>query len=209
MSLKVINLGLPKSGTTTLGKALEAAGYRVADHRLRAREEDTPGKRRIFVGGLLYRGLYDHGDPMALMREYDALAEISFIHGKFSVWPQFDFAMLQAIRACHPDVRFIATRRDPVAHSKSIMRWNNLGSRRLPASTVPGLPIGYGKSEEQQQRWIEGHYEALAHWFRDDPAYLEIDVSAPDAQSQVAAHVGRDLPWWGKANVNRKAGGDS
>lgn len=207
MSLKVVNLGLPKSGTTTLGKALKLAGFNVADHRLRDREEDRPGKRRIFVGSLLYKGLYEQGDPMAFMREYDAVSEISFIHGKFSVWPQFDFAMLKILKDLYPEVKFIATRRDADSHSKSIMAWNNLGTTRLPASSVPGLPIGYGKTAEQQMLWIDGHYEALKHWFREDPGYLELDVADPDAQGKVSTFLGRDLPWWGKANVNRKAKG--
>ncbi|MDE4275603.1 sulfotransferase family protein [Phaeobacter gallaeciensis] len=205
MSLKVINLGLPKSGTTTLGKALSQAGYSVADHRLRDREEDKPGKRRIFVGSLLYKGLYERGDPMAYLDGFDALSEVSFIHGKFSVWPQFDFALLQVLKDLNPGLKFIATRRDAASHSKSIMAWNNLGTARLPASTVPGLPIGYGKTPEQQMIWIDGHYEALKHWFREDPDYLEINVADAGAQARVGAFLGRDLPWWGQANVNRKA----
>ncbi|MEN8741094.1 MAG: sulfotransferase [Phaeobacter gallaeciensis] len=205
MSLKVINLGLPKSGTTTLGKALSQAGYSVADHRLRDREEDKTGKRRIFVGSLLYKGLYERGDPMAYLDGFDALSEVSFIHGKFSVWPQFDFALLKVLKDLNPGLKFIATRRDAASHSKSIMAWNNLGTARLPASTVPGLPIGYGKTPEQQMIWIDGHYEALKHWFREDPDYLEINVADPDAQARVGAFLGRDLPWWGQANVNRKA----
>lgn len=205
MSLKVVNLGLPKSGTTTLGKALKLAGFNVADHRLRDREEDRPGKRRIFVGSLLYKGLYERGDPMAFMPEYDAVSEISFIHGKFSVWPQFDFAMLKVLKDLYPEVKFIATRRDAESHSKSIMAWNNLGTTRLPSSTVPGLPIGYGKTADHQMLWIDGHYEALKHWFRNDPDYLELDVADPEAQRKVSTFLGCDLPWWGKANVNRKA----
>ncbi|MCD9146487.1 sulfotransferase [Pseudophaeobacter flagellatus] len=205
MVLKVINLGLPKSGTTTLNRALSQAGYHVADHRLKEREQDRPGKRRVFVGSLLYKGLYEVGDPMAYMQDYDAVSEISFIHGKFSIWPQFDFAMIKALQDLYPEARFIATRRDAESHSKSIMAWNNLGTTRLPASTVPGLPIGYGKTADQQMRWIDGHYEALAHWFRDDSRYLELDIASPDAQAQVGRHLNRDLPWWGKANVNKKA----
>jgi len=205
MVLKVINLGLPKSGTTTLNRALSRAGYHVADHRLKEREEDRPGRRRVFVGSLLYKGLYEVGDPMAYMQEYDAVSEISFIHGKFSIWPQFDFAMIKVLQDLYPEARFIATRRDAASHSKSIMAWNNLGTTRLPASTVPGLPIGYGKTADQQMRWIDGHYEALAHWFRDDPRYLELDIANPDAQAQVSRHLNRDLPWWGEANVNKKA----
>lgn len=203
MSLKVVNLGLPKSGTTTLGRALAQAGFKVADHRLRAQEEDRPGKRRIFVGGLLYKGLYERGDPMAFLPGYDALSEISFIHGKHSVWPQFDFALLHVLKTLYPEVKFIATRRDTEDHARSIMGWTNLGTSRLPASTVPGLPIGYGKSGDEQMIWIDGHYTALAHWFRGSADYLELDVAAADAQARVAAFLGRDLPWWGRANASR------
>ncbi len=46
MSLEVINLGLPKSGTTTLRRALSEAGYHVADHRIKALENsDDPSDR--------------------------------------------------------------------------------------------------------------------------------------------------------------------
>ncbi len=204
MSLKVVNLGLPKSGTTTLARALNAAGYRVADHRLRDAEQDRPGKRRVFVANLLYRGLYEHDDPMALMPDHDAISEMSFIHGKFSVWPQCDFMLLRHLKRAYPELKFIATRRAAVSHSRSIMAWNNLGRTRLPASPVPGLPIGYGKTEEEQVRWINAHHDALNHWFRDDPDFLELDVSDPDAQSKVSNFLGRVMPWWGQANVNKK-----
>jgi hypothetical protein len=205
MSLSVVNLGLPKSGTTTLAQALARAGLKVADHRLKEREEDRPGKRRVFVANLLYRGYFQSGDPMELMPEFDAISEMSFIHGRFSVWPQCDFALLGAMRDHHPGMKFIATRRDAAALSASMMNWNNLGKTRLPASHIPGLPPGFGATEGEQMRWIEGHYRSLRHWFRDDPDFLELDVAAPDAQARVAALLGRDLPWWGQANVNRKA----
>ena len=205
MSLEIVNLGLPKSGTTTLARALAAAGHRVADHRLRDKEEDRPGRRRIFVANLLYRGLYEHDDPMALLPGYTAISEMSFIHGKHSVWPQCDFILLRALKDRYPKVKFIATRRDAHSHSRSIMAWNNLGTTRLPNNPVPGLPVGYGKTEDQQIRWINGHHAALNHWFRDDPDFLELDVAAPDAQDRAAAFLGTDLPWWGKANVNKKA----
>ncbi len=205
MTLEVVNLGLPKSGTTTLARALQEAGYKVADHRLKDKEEDRPGKRRIFVANLLYRGLYEHDDPMALLPDYSAISEMSFIHGNHSVWPQCDFTMLRALKARYPALKFIATRRDAAAHSASIMRWNNLGTTRLPNNPVPGLPVGYGKTTGEQIRWINSHHDALRHWFRDDPDFLEIDVADDDAQNRVATFLGREMPWWGKANVNRKA----
>ena len=38
MSLRVVNLGLPKTGTTTLARALKMAGFKVADHRVRPKQ---------------------------------------------------------------------------------------------------------------------------------------------------------------------------
>jgi hypothetical protein len=110
--------------------------------------------------------------------------------------------MLLALRKLHPRLCFVATRRDTEQMAHSIMRWNNLGKLRLPLSTVPGLPVGYGHEIDEQMIWIDGHYEALAHWFRNDPLYLELDVAAPDAQYKLARFLGRPLPWWGQSNIN-------
>ncbi|MCK5502679.1 MAG: sulfotransferase family protein, partial [Tritonibacter mobilis] len=45
-------------------------------------------------------------------------------------------------------------------------------------------------------------YEALAHWFRNDPLYLELDVAAPDARLRLERFLGRPVPWWGQSNIN-------
>lgn len=205
MSLDVINLGLPKSGTTTLKHALMAAGYSVADHRLKDREMPHDPTDRAFVGAMLYEGLYKFGDPAALLRDYDALSEVSFIYGGNSVWPQCDHALLLALRKVHPKLRFVATRRDTEEMARSIMRWNNLGKLRLPLSNVPGLPVGYGHELDEQMIWIDGHYEALAHWFRNDPFYMEVDVADPKVVPRLERFLGRKLPWWGQANANPDA----
>jgi len=202
MGLDVINLGLPKSGTTTLKNALIRAGYRVADHRIKDQEDPADPSDRVFVGNLMYEGLYKYGDPAALLAGYTALSEVSFIYGGNSVWPQCDHAMLLALRKLHPKLRFVATRRATEEMARSIMRWNNLGKLRLPLSTVPGLPVGYGHDIDEQMIWIDGHYEALAHWFRDDPLYLEVDVAAADAPQRLERFLGRRLPWWGHSNIN-------
>ncbi|TNJ42772.1 sulfotransferase [Phaeobacter sp. B1627] len=204
MSLEIINLGLPKSGTTTLKRALTEAGYSVADHRVKSLEDKTNPADRVFVGALMYEGLYKYGDPAALFKGVQALSEISSIYGGHSIWPQCDHAMLLALRKLHPELRFVATRRDTEALAHSIMRWSNLGTQRIPRSTVPGLPPGYGHEIDEQMIWIDGHYEALAHWFRDDPLYLELDVAAPDAAMQLERFLGREIPWWGQANINPK-----
>lgn len=202
MSLRVVNLGLPKSGTTTLARALRRACLTVADHRIRARQTDDPDLQRAFVGELLYRGYFEAGDPGAYLKGFAALTEISVLREDKSLWPQSDFALILAIRARHPGVRFLASRRDAFEMSQSMLAWSDLGTARLPASDVPGLPHGYGQTSKERVQWIEGHYAALRSFFGGAGDFLEFDVADPEAPARIGAFLGRDLPWWGKSNAN-------
>ena len=197
--MKLINLGLPKSGTTTLGQALGEAGFTVADWRIR-----TPDIRG-FVGKLMYEGYFTTGDPLSLMPAYDAFTEISVVRDGLNFWPQTDFGLIQAIRAHHPDARFLLTRRDPTALADSMDRWSNLGRRRLPQSSVPGLPEGYGKAHDQKIRWIEGHYAFVDHIFAGSNVYLSVDVTQDGAKDAIETFIERPLPWWGVANAGKTA----
>ncbi|QBF31403.1 sulfotransferase family protein [Thalassococcus sp. S3] len=202
MSLRVVNLGLPKSGTTTLARALKLAGLKVADHRIRVRQTQNKTLHRQYVGDLLYRGYFETGDPAAYLEEFPAISEMSVLRDGQSLWPQTDAALIAAIRAHHPGVKFLASRRDPFEMSQSILGWSDLGTERLPAANVPGLPVGYGETSKERETWITGHYAHLAMLFRDDPDFLEFDVADKSARNHIADFLGLKLPWWGRINVN-------
>ncbi len=202
MRLRIVNLGLPKSGTTTLGHALKLAGLKVADHRIRRRQTPQSAIHNSYVADLMYRGYFETGDPLAHMDEFDGFAEVSCLTATRSLWPQMDYGLIAALRRAHPAALFLASRRDARAMSDSMLRWSNLGTKRLPEGEVPGLPAGYGATTRERMTWIEGHYAHLAAIFAGDPAYLDYDTAAPDAPARIAAHIGRDLPWWGTANAN-------
>ncbi len=202
MRLKAINLGLPKSGTTTLARAMKLAGWKVADHRIRARQTDNTAIHGEFVADLLYRGYFGSGDPASLMPEFDAISETSLLGSKRSVWPQTDLALVRALRTRYPELRLLATRRTAFEMSQSMLAWADLGSSRLPANAVPGLPKDFGVTSKERVQWIDGHYETLRQVFHGDPLFLEVDVAASDAKSKVAAFLNLDLPWWGQANAN-------
>ena len=204
----VINLGLPKSGTTTLATALAEAGYRVADHRLRRKDTSDRALWRQFVGDVMYRGYFGTGDPLAELREFDAIAECSYLTPRTSAWPQMDFGLIEAIRTHHPGAKFVATHRDPQAVARSMQGWTNM-QVRLERGQIPGLPPGYGARDDERVRWIEAHYRHLARIFDGAPAdFLMLDVAADTAQAQLSGFLGVDLPWWGRANANPTAGGD-
>ena len=202
MTLKVVNLGLPKTGTTTLAKALRLAGFNVADQKLRGRNAGASDLKGAFVADLLYRGYFETGDPATFLGASTAISEMSLHQIDRSLWPQMDFALLLALRAYHPGIKFLASRRDAFNLSQSMLAWSNLGLTRLPSATVPGLPAGYGQTTKERIQWIEGHYVALGQFFRNDPDFLEYDVAAPDTPARIGAFLGCDLPWWGQLNAN-------
>ena len=204
--LRVVNLGLPKTGTTTLAHALRLSGLKIADYRIRRRQTSDPGLQGAFVGQCLYEGYFHSGDPLARMGGFDGFSEISCLREGQSLWPQMDWGLIAAIRAHHPGTRFLASWREARALSDSMVRWSNLGTERLPGSDVPGLPRGFGATTAERVRWIEGHYAHLRALFHDDPALLIYDVADPETPARIGAHIGRPVTWWGRANRNPKAG---
>ncbi|MGH1357071.1 MAG: hypothetical protein ACRBBS_18655 [Thalassovita sp.] len=199
---RIINLGLPKSGTTTLAHALRVSGLRIADYRIRRRQTSDKALHHAFVGELMYQGYFTTGDPLHGLDLFDGFSEVSALREGVSYWPQTDFGLIEAIRDHHPGARFLATWRPPEALSNSMMRWSNLGTERLPEGQVPGLPAGYGETAEQRVLWICAHYAHLERVFANDPNFLMLDVGAGNAAQALGSFLGRDITWWGKANRN-------
>ena len=202
--LKVINLGLPKSGTTTLGEALARAGLKVADWRIRKGQTTNDALARRFVGKLMYEGYFEDGDPLFRMPDFQAFTEIDIVRNGLNLRPQTDWGLLQSIKDNHPNAKFILTHRDSVSLSDSMGRWSNLGTFRLPNSAIPGMPEGYGATDEERIRWIEGHYSFCRRVFSGDPSFLEYDIKDETAKDKISAFLGFELPWWGKANENTR-----
>lgn len=199
----MINLGLPKSGTTTLGKALAKAGLRVADWKVREGQSEDDALKGEFVATCLYRGYFEAGDPLAAMEEFDAFSEISTISKGLSLWPQFDYGLLSEIEKQHSGAKFILSMRPAEDVVDSMMRWSNLGSRRLPNYSVPGLPEGFGTTPDQLVRWVNGHYAFVRKAFGKQDNFLEYRIDDPDAPKLIGEFLGIELPWWGRSNENK------
>lgn len=200
--LRVINLGLPKTGTTTLSRALRRAGMKVADWKIRSKQTGNDAIVGKHVGSLIYRSYFDTGDPLAALDEFDAVTEMSFVKFNFSAWPQTDWAVLSAIMDHHPGAKFVLSHRDPAKTAASMKNWSNLGEKRLPVNAVPGLPRGFGQNVGELETWVRGHFAFCRHVFAGSDRFLEYDVEDADAPKQIGAFLGRDLPWWGQVNRN-------
>lgn len=195
----LMSVGFPKTGTTTLSRALREAGMTVADWV----HDNKP------VGALIYRGWYRRGDPFHFFEGVDAISQSDYLRppqqdrkGSGSFWPGLDIALLLAIRRMHPDTRFILTARDPQKTVRSMANWYDM-QRRLTQTDIPGLPRGFGETTAELVRWIETHHAAVRDIFAGDPRFLEVDITAGDAHGKLEAFLGRKLPWWGQVNVAR------
>ncbi|MYM56042.1 sulfotransferase [Thalassovita mangrovi] len=202
--LRVINLGLPKSGTTTLARALKIAGLKTADYRIRRRQTKDTGLHGAFVGKLMYDGYFHNGDPLALMEDFDAFTEVNVLREGMSLWPQTDWGLIDAIREHHPGARFLLSYRDPKAISDSMLRWSNLGAERLPQNAIPGLPRGYGETGHERAQWIAAHHAHMRKLFEGDEAFLEYDLADTSAPQKIGNFLGIELKWWGRANKSPK-----
>ena len=181
--------------------ALRHAGLTVADWKIRrgqSKRSDITGEH---VGKVIYADYFDSGDPLARLGEFDVVNEMSAVRHDRSLWPQTDWGLLSAIMEHHPDVKFLMNHRDPAKTANSMMRWNNLGKRRLPMADIPGLPRGFGSEEAELARWLEGHYRFCRRVFQGCDNFLEYDIEDADAQGKIASYLGLELPWWGQSNV--------
>jgi hypothetical protein len=199
--MQIINLGLPKSGTTTLARALRRSGLHAADHKIKAGQSENPELEDTFVADLLYEGYYRMGDPLAKLAEFEALSEISVLRERQPAWPQMDFGIIDALRNGHPNIKFIATWREPKDLSTSMLNWTSMVAR-MEKAALPGLPVGYGVEESDRILWIEAHYAFLETIFAGDDRFMILDVASITAREQLEAFMARDMPWWGQANRN-------
>jgi hypothetical protein len=192
--MKAFVVGFPKSGTTTLTRALTESGLNAAHWRVPAG----------FVGKIIYDNIFAGREIFAGLEDYQAIAQADVCLPKAgkNYWPNLDFAVINLIRSTYPECLFILNYRDPRRIADSIRRWSRL-QHRLTISNIPGLPAGIGGNEDELVIWIENHFSAIRHFFRDSPNFLEIDIAAEDAPTKLSEALGIPIAWWGKANQGR------
>lgn len=198
--MKVLNLGLPKSGTTTLHTALNKAGLKSAHWEVKPRRWNRLAQTQ-YVGVSIYKNYLDGRDPLAGLAGFDAVTQADLIVPPLSLWPQMDRSLLYRIREFHPDCLFLLLTRNPAQVADSIARWGDL-HRRLVQMGAPGLGSKMAGSKSGLRDWISQHNAQIRDDFGKDPNFLELEVTDADGQGKLSERMGFKLPWWGVANTN-------
>lgn len=187
--MKLLVVGFPKSGTTTITRALEASGLKTAHW------QDEAGR---YFGALIYHAIHNGLEPFAHLSGYDAVAQadVCLPRQGINYWPNLDFAVLRAIRRAHPECLFVLNYRRPEAIAQSICKWPGM-QQRFTYAEIPGLPRGYGAKPRQLVTWIENHFDACRTYFANDDRFVEIDIESADAPDLLGSKLGLPIRDWG------------
>ncbi|NQY84596.1 MAG: hypothetical protein HRT34_07375, partial [Alcanivorax sp.] len=193
---KVFLVGFPKSGTSTIQKALESSGYRSAHWKV------SEG----YVGELMQRGLSDKDDPWYYLQQYEAItqADVCLPQLGLNHWPNLDFGVIEKIKELYPDCLFILNYRDPAQTVSSIKRWGDMQARFRDCD-IEGLPAGTG-DDASLHEWIVNHMNRVRTFFENDDNFVEIDITSEKAPDILQAKLGVKVLWWGVANRNASSG---
>src|SRR5690554_3770843 len=130
---KIMVIGFPKSGTSTIHRSLTETGFNPAHWQI----------KQGYVGKLMYKGLDDHSDPWFYLQEFDAItqADVCLPGRGINFWPNLDFSVIAAIERKYPSCLFVLNYRDPSKTVLSMKRWARMATR-IKNADVPGLPAG-------------------------------------------------------------------
>jgi len=170
MKRNVIFLGLPKTGTMSLTKAFEGAGYRTAHWQTDSGE---------YVGYNIRRAFCDGERLLHYLSDYDVITQMDVCLPEVSFFPQCflyrDFAYQ------YPDALFVLNTRDIASQVKSIANWGDMLDRFKK----------YGI--EDPGKFIYSHNNRVRDFFRGRGiAFLEFDIEV-DLPSRLSDFIGHSL----------------
>ena len=191
----VVQIGLGKTGTTTIRAFFASLGYNAT----------CPAVRQI--AGALAAG----EPPMARTKRACAGSDGGFFVQELSgvYFPddnfQFQLTHMAPIRReMGPNTLFVHCERSATKWLRSATAWGDL-RRRLTVRDVEGLPPGRGGATHELADWYEGVNAYLRFAFRWRPNYARVDVDDPLSLQALAARCGAANYNFSKLNANPKS----
>jgi hypothetical protein len=167
--MKVFQIGFGRTGTKSIASALRDQGFNVLDQRVERLNRTK--LVRFWATGQLDR-------LMALAVKYDVVEDHPFS------------LIYKELRCQFPEARFIYSTRSPEKWLNSIV--SHTLQERGPSESkrlIFGFetPIGH---EAHYLELFERHRREVREFFRDDPLFLEVDLSQPFQADRIAKFLG-------------------
>jgi len=191
----VVQVGLGKSGTTTVSAFFASLGYNTT----------------CYVARQIAEALDAGEPPMARTRRACAgsgggffVQELAAVYHKHDNF-QFQLTHMAPIRReMGPRTLFVHCERNLSAWVRSAVAWGDL-RQRLAARDVEGLPVGHGQSADELALWYAGVNAYLQFAFRWRPNYVRVNVDEPRSLAALAARCGAEGYHFKKRNSNPRS----
>jgi hypothetical protein len=193
LQLPILNLGMPKCGSTTLLDFFKCAGLKA-----------THGQN----GKCMKQAVLDGKPPIAGCRStnsVDALCQLDVSFGNCS-FPQI--SLLDEIHQEHPHATFIMNFRPVDDWIDSARKWNYNMVDRWSDCILPGL-IKKGKQLTNQEirNWWCGHVKHVREFVKRYPTHKLIELDLYDAEGSskaMSSLFNANETCWGHFNANKK-----
>ena len=162
---KIFCIGFQKTGTTSMGSALDILGYRVAG--------DIGMMDRDIAQKVITKACH-------IVPNYDAF--------KDNPWP----IIFKDLDKLFPNSKFILTVREPSSWIESVVR--HFGSREIPMRKwIYGVGSPLGNEEVYLRRYSE-HNSDVLNWFAQRPGdLLVMNLSLGDNWEKLCPFLGREI----------------
>ena len=207
VNLPIINLGMPKSGTTSLHHMLGCVGFSTAHWT--CRHETARGS----VCGCLFHVCHEANKPLlACSPNYDSYIQMDVAEDDFCHFPQI--TGVDNLMTNYPDATFVITTRSPERWAHSVYYWRKLVRRMSHCELPDPFNIDMESVSEENYRetlaaFYENHIEFVKKKAREHNVKLLI-LNIEDQKSIDAAieKFGGHRECWSHANANPFAATD-
>jgi Sulfotransferase domain len=213
---KIILVGMPKSGTTTVGAFFkQSKRYSVCDFTCPLPVVNDPSSGNQTDGKTNDRKKFKRQSIGLCMASAKRL-KLPLIKtcGDYDMYGQLDYPMpqnnrcqlpqitlLQDFHKEHPDATFILNLRNVSHWASSVRRWTDLRKRLPKCAFGPD-----NESPRSLKKWYYLHVQRIRHFVAMHPSHalVEIDVEHEDTGGRMAAIFGIKETYWVSFVQNQK-----
>eukprot|EP00405_Crypthecodinium_cohnii_P007249 CAMPEP_0206424328 /NCGR_PEP_ID=MMETSP0324_2-20121206/3168_1 /ASSEMBLY_ACC=CAM_ASM_000836 /TAXON_ID=2866 /ORGANISM="Crypthecodinium cohnii, Strain Seligo" /LENGTH=264 /DNA_ID=CAMNT_0053888973 /DNA_START=15 /DNA_END=809 /DNA_ORIENTATION=- len=207
---KVMVLGMPKAGTTSLHEAFKSAGYNSVHWALPAGDgldtdvedikmlQTQEGIEERLVARMVWRAANEGLPPFAYLPEdVEAVAEMNgmVFDDEVGAWGYFpQMSLLETIFETYPNAAYILNLRNMTKWVNSVNKYLRI-RERMAKSDLHKLPRGAGYDDGELLVWVENHHRrVIEEAQRRGVRFLIFDIEKHGAK-ELSEFLGRSVSW--------------